>query len=366
MWARALIACGRAGVCFQQGDGKLAAEGARLSGRFLASAAQLAVAETTEDLLGALCSALFSASEHIKLAQVLRSPWEEQEAITPLLTLHRALPAELTGEFPSPWLSVVGRALSEQGALVFEPSQDPDFASLRPALIQSGIASGIVIPFSAAEAAQRVVVVLLVDEPDYFARVGVEPFLAYTGLSGVLLNQTALRRRLNEYATFDHLTGLLNRRALAEILEREHVRAERYNRPYSLLFFDLDNFKSINTAYGHTVGDLALQNVARVASRTLREGDWLGRWGGEEFLCILPDTHESEAERIAQRVRQQVIQQPLFVNEQQVPITLSIGVACFPQDGYDINSLLVHADAGLALAKGSGRNCVRRYTAGMA
>jgi len=356
------FACGRANVCSQRGDGTLPAEGTRLSSRFLASAAQLAIAETTEDLLGALCSALFSASEHIKLVQILRCPWEEQEAITPLLTLHRALSAELTGEFPSPWLGIVSRALAEQGPLVFDPLQDPDFAPLRSTLTQSAIASGIVIPFNAAEAAQRVIVVLLVDEPDYFARVGVEPFLAYTGLSGVLLNQAAVRRRLNEYATFDHLTGLLNRRALAEVLEREHVRAERYNRPYSLLFFDLDNFKSINTAYGHTVGDLALQNVARVAGRTLREGDWLGRWGGEEFLCILPDTHDSEAERIAQRVRQQVIQQPLYVNDQQVPLTLSIGVACFPQDGYDINSLLVHADAGLALAKGSGRNCVRRYT----
>lgn len=300
------------------------------------------------------------------MVQLLRCPWDEQDAITPLLTLHNDLPAELTGEFPSPWLSVVSRALTEQGAFVFDPLQEPELAPLRSVLTEHGIEGGIVIPFNAAEAAQRIVVVVLVDEPDYFTRVGAEPFLSYTGLSSILLDQAAQRRRLNEYATFDHLTGLLNRRALAEILDREHVRAERYNRPYSLLFFDLDNFKSINSNFGHSVGDMTLQHVARVAGRTLREGDWLGRWGGEEFLCILPDTHESETERIAQRVRQQVIQQPLFVNEQQVPLTLSIGVACFPHDGYDINSLLVHADAGLALAKGSGRNCVRRFSPGAA
>lgn len=324
------------------------------------------MAETTEDLLGALCSALFTASEHIKLVQLLRCPWDEQDAITPLLTLHKNLPPELTGEFPSPWLSIVNRAFTEQGAFVFDPMQEPELAPLRTPLTVGGVASGIVIPFNAAEAAQRVVVVMLVDQSDYFEQVGLEPFLSYTGLGSILLDQAAVRRRLNEYATFDHLTGLLNRRALAEILEREHVRAERYNRPYSVLFFDLDNFKSINGTYGHAVGDMTLQHVARVASRTLREGDWLGRWGGEEFLCILPDTQENETERIAQRVRQQVIHQPLFVNEQQVPLTLSIGVACFPHDGYDINSLLVHADAGLALAKGSGRNCVRRYSAGTA
>lgn len=353
-------------VCFQKGDGKLAAEGARLSDRFLASAAQLARAETTEDLLGELCSALFSASEHIKVAQILRCPWEEQEAITSLLTLHRDVAPELAAEFPSPWEPIVSRALAEQGPVVFNPLEDPAFAPLCGDLRRSGIASGIVIPFSAAEAAERVIVVLLVDVPDYFAQVGVEPFVAYTGLSSVLMNQAAVRRRLSDFATFDHLTGLLNRRALAEVLEREHVRAERYNRPYSLLFFDLDHFKSINSAHGHAVGDLALQNIARVASRALREGDWIGRWGGEEFLCILPDTQEGEAERIAQRLRQQVIYQPLVVNEERVPLTLSIGVACFPQDGYDINSLLVHADAGLALAKNSGRNCVRRHAPGIA
>lgn len=362
MRAHASFACGKTKSDFRQGDGKLATEGARLSGRFLASAVQLAVAETTEDLLEALCSALLSASEHIKLAQVFRCPWDEQDVIRPLLTLHKGLPPELTNEVPSPWLCIVSHAIEERGALLFDPLQIAELVPLQAPLIRSGIAEGIVMSFAAAEAAQRVVIVLLADQPHYFARVGTEPFVTYTELSGVLLNQAAVRQRLSEYATFDHLTGLLNRRALAEILEREHVRAERYNRPYSLLFFDLDNFKSINGKYGHSVGDLALQNVARVASRVLREGDWLGRWGGEEFLCILPDSHESEAESIAQRVRQQVIQQPLVVNEQQVSLTLSIGVACFPHDGYDINALLVHADAGLALAKGSGRNCVRRHT----
>jgi diguanylate cyclase (GGDEF)-like protein len=202
---------------------------------------------------------------------------------------------------------------------------------------------------------------LLCDEDEVFLHGALDTLTAYAQLAGALLIQSAERQRLNDYATFDHLTGLLNRRALAEILEREHVRAERYNRAYSVLFFDLDHFKSINSSYGHAVGDLALQHVARLVGKALREGDWLGRWGGEEFLCILPDTSEAKAERIAQRVREQLASQPLRAQENTVTLTLSIGVACFPQDGYDINTLLVHADAGLALAKGSGRNCVRRY-----
>jgi diguanylate cyclase (GGDEF)-like protein len=203
---------------------------------------------------------------------------------------------------------------------------------------------------------------LFADTNDYFARVGLEPFVAYACLCSVLLNQASIRKKLNDYATFDHLTGLLNRRALAEILEREHVRAERYNRRYSLLFFDMDRFKRINDNYGHNVGDMALQEVARIANRVLREGDWIGRWGGEEFLCVLPDASEGEAEKIAHRLRAEVVNAPLTIPGEKVALSVSIGVACFPQDGIDINTLLVHADEGLKSAKRKGRNCVERYS----
>lgn len=221
-------------------------------------------------------------------------------------------------------------------------------------------------PLRTAEETQRWVVAVELEADAVITHDEQRDIESVCNLVGVLLDKVSQRQRLRDYATFDHLTGLLNRRALAEILEREHVRSERHNRRYGVLFFDLDLFKSINTQFGHAIGDQALQHVARVASRVLREGDWLGRWGGEEFLCILPDAHDAEAEQVAQRLRDQINSQPLIINSQTIPITLSIGVACFPQDGLDINTLLVHADAGLAEAKRSGRNTVRRYTPRMA
>lgn len=217
-------------------------------------------------------------------------------------------------------------------------------------------------PLRTAEETQRWVIAMELEAKAVITQDEQRDIESVCNLVGVLLDKISQRQRLRDYATFDHLTGLLNRRALAEILEREHVRSERHNRRYGVLFFDLDLFKSINTQFGHAIGDQALQHVARVASRVLREGDWLGRWGGEEFLCILPDAQDAEAEQVAQRLRDQINSQPLIINNQTVPITLSIGVACFPQDGLDINTLLVHADAGLADAKRSGRNTVRRYT----
>jgi len=227
---------------------------------------------------------------------------------------------------------------------------------------QNGATNIALFPLRTTEETQRWVVAMELEANAVITQDEQRDIESICNLVGVLLDKVSQRQRLRDYATFDHLTGLLNRRALAEILEREHVRSERHNRRYGVLFFDLDLFKSINTQFGHAIGDQALQHVARVASRVLREGDWLGRWGGEEFLCILPDAHDAEAEQVAQRLRDQINSQPLINNNQPVPITLSIGVACFPQDGLDINTLLVHADAGLADAKRSGRNTVRRYT----
>lgn len=255
-------------------------------------------------------------------------------------------------------LSPIARAGKPQiltGAMLPLPTDIPTARLAETQLVEAAA-----IPFLSPNSSERIVALLYADRAGYFSEVGLGPFVAYSELAAALLQQASQRQRLSDYATFDHLTGLLNRRALAEILEREHVRADRYHRRYSLLFFDLDHFKTINDKYGHNVGDQALQAVCRVANRVLREGDWLGRWGGEEFLCVLPDASDEEAVRVAERLRQEVVDSPHVVERESIPITLSIGVACFPQDGFDINSLLVHADAGLTEAKRSGRNCVRR------
>lgn len=333
----------------------------------LASAAHLASSETVEQLFQTLCHLLLDATSEIRLCQVYQCQTDGAQQVQLLCTRATAAPDthDTIGNavLAAHRAQILSAALSNQ-PVVFRPQHGQQLNEEQwdgaPAL-QAAAA----IPFSAPESNDKIVALLGVDNSDFFDDEALRPFVSFAGLCSALLNQAFQRQQLSDFATFDHLTGLLNRRALAEILEREHVRAERYNRRYSVLFFDLDHFKRINDSYGHSVGDQALQAVAKIACRVLREGDWIGRWGGEEFLCVLPDACDGEAERIAHRLRTQVTDRPIIIEQHSITLSLSIGVACFPQDGYDINTLLVHADAGLAAAKHDGRNCVKRYQPGM-
>ena len=219
---------------------------------------------------------------------------------------------------------------------------------------------GIALPFSIKRANQHVVLVLgcsATHPPDLTTLNTLLDLLRFTE---TLLDNLHHKKQLKEYATYDHLTGLLNRRAIHDILEREHGRAERHQRCYSILFLDIDNFKAINDLYGHNVGDQALKEIAINSSDVLREGDWIGRWGGEEFICILPDTAVKGAENIANRLCNQTTCSQLVTENHRIPLTVSIGIACFPDDGVMVDDLLEHADDGLLHAKNSGKNCVKR------
>ncbi len=343
--------------------GSLKQASEKINGLLLSSAAGLASAETVDQLLRELCSTLADSSGYIRIVQLFRCEAKDPEVLYPLCAHHRnaqGLVNALSSYRDEVLLSVAHEALADNLPVMFRPRTDINFAKLANEMLSAGIQAGVVVPFPITGFKRRTVMVLLADHPDFFDRIGLEPFSAYARLCGVLLDQTIHRQKLREYATFDHLTGLLNRRALLEILEREHVRAERNGDCYSVLFFDLDFFKQINDTHGHMVGDRVLQWVAQLAGRALREGDWVGRWGGEEFICILPDASESEAVRIAQRLRTQIGEATFTLDEGTISVTLSIGVACYPNDGTDIDTLLGSADAGLAEAKSNGRNCVRR------
>jgi diguanylate cyclase (GGDEF)-like protein len=162
-------------------------------------------------------------------------------------------------------------------------------------------------------------------------------------------------------AMHDALTGLLNRRAIQIHAEAEAKRATRASAALSLLLLDVDNFKAINDRYGHLVGDQALQTVAKVLSSNVRQYDWVGRWGGEEFLCVLPSTSQSEAGQAAERIRSSVAAVTLTAPDSStVHMTVSIGVACI--EGYRdviwLDKLIQSADHALYKAKTEGRNRV--------
>jgi diguanylate cyclase (GGDEF)-like protein len=177
--------------------------------------------------------------------------------------------------------------------------------------------------------------------------------------SAVALRNAELLDRLRAQATIDPLTGCHNRRGFDEILGVEFQRARRYNRPLSLVLLDIDHFKTINDAFGHEVGDNALQRIGRAVRHTFRNTDSACRYGGEEFAMIFPETSKDEGYRLAERLR--ILIETLPPNAE-VPrsLTASFGVAAFPDDGNDISSMIRAADRALYLAKANGRNRVEK------
>jgi diguanylate cyclase (GGDEF)-like protein len=160
-------------------------------------------------------------------------------------------------------------------------------------------------------------------------------------------------------ARTDYLTGLFNRRHFVELAERELDRAERYQRPLAMLMIDIDHFKSVNDTRGHAIGDLVLQEVARLIRAALRAVDIVGRMGGEEFAAVLVEMDGESAREVAERVRCTVEEASIRVPEGvPVSVTISIGITHLCGRNADLDTLLNEADAAMYSAKESGRNRV--------
>jgi two-component system, cell cycle response regulator len=186
--------------------------------------------------------------------------------------------------------------------------------------------------------------------------------LVATELGGPL-QMAALYEDARRLATTDMLTGLLNRRAFLDAIERERARSDRHTFPLSLLLLDVDHFKRVNDARGHAAGDAVLQGVARVLSIVARKSDFVARWGGEEFVLALPQTGEAGARVAAERVRRAVAAQAHAVPDggEAVRVTVSIGAAS-AEAPWSIDRLVGAADAAMYAAKVRGRNRVEAAT----
>ena len=175
----------------------------------------------------------------------------------------------------------------------------------------------------------------------------------------VLLARERSEHAIRQMALHDALTGLLNRRAVLEQLDQEIERARRNEDPLALVMIDVDHFKAINDRYGHLVGDTVLRHCATQLSARLRKLDRLGRYGGEEFLLLLPNTHIAGALQLVDELRHQVAMQPVNCQEQDIPVTFSAGLWCAqPESGDTADSLIAKADEALYRAKEGGRNRV--------
>lgn len=204
----------------------------------------------------------------------------------------------------------------------------------------------------------------------------VSPLLVAAALPVVaLLQRTVLFAQLQRAARTDAKTGLANIAWWHELAEREVSRASRLGEPVSVLIADLDHFKAVNDTYGHLAGDAVLRSVATEFTSELREYDVVGRFGGEEFVVVLPATSLDRALRVAERLRERVaalvVEAPGRLDEDGRPahvsrVTVSIGLASAPGQAQDLSGLLQYADAALYAAKAAGRDRVSAGPAGSA
>jgi two-component system, cell cycle response regulator len=178
----------------------------------------------------------------------------------------------------------------------------------------------------------------------------------------------ATNRELEQLSISDGLTGLFNHRHLHEILADEYERSRRTEEPMSVVMLDLDRFKEVNDTYGHQAGDRVLEELAAILRECAREIDKLGRYGGEEFMAILPDSDPEEGAVFAERVRELVENQQFDIQaDEPLRMTISAGVASYPAHDADSPRRLVHqADLALYSAKHSGRNQVIRFSPDLA
>lgn len=160
--------------------------------------------------------------------------------------------------------------------------------------------------------------------------------------------------KLEQLSLTDALTKLYNRRALNKILEDEYNKFERYNIPCSIVILDIDNFKKVNDSYGHDVGDTVLKDFSRILNHNIRKTDTVGRWGGEEFLIICPNTNKENVKILANSLRKKIEDFPFTLVGGK---TASFGVAQFHKDK-TLDEILIQADEALYEAKAAGRNCV--------
>jgi diguanylate cyclase (GGDEF)-like protein len=279
------------------------------------------------------------------------------------------------------WAMLPAAALVATSALQFLPrAVDNSGAREREAADRKLEPRGLIrelAPYVIVITAVSVAVAQLVDSRGWVSALiaGVALLVAMHVLAGQLATHTRnaraakrleqTRLELAARASVDPVTGLPNRRALDDRLAEEVERALRYQQPLSLCFIDLDYFKSVNDEHGHAAGDAALAQVGSILRRTARGIDFVGRFGGEEFVVLVPGTWSEDAATLGERLRRAVAESTFNVGgSQPVRLTISVGIAGLPEHALDTQSLNEHADRALYTAKRSGRNQVVLFEPG--
>jgi diguanylate cyclase (GGDEF)-like protein len=185
-------------------------------------------------------------------------------------------------------------------------------------------------------------------------------FLAHTyaaTVSRTTLELETMNNELARLARTDALTGLLNRRCLHELIEAEIARFKRNPRPFAVILGDIDDFKAVNDRHGHQAGDVALRSTAKALRESVRDPDSVARWGGEEFLVLLPETGLNEAAGVARRIQGRLRHSPVPYAGARIEIRMTFGIAEY-RDGETVDALLADADRRLYNGKQTGKDRV--------
>jgi len=184
--------------------------------------------------------------------------------------------------------------------------------------------------------------------------------------AAIAIENARLFREVQELAVTDPLTGLYNRRKLIELGESEFASSLRYERELAAIMLDCDGFKRLNDTFGHTVGDQVLIRLSEISLASIRKADILARYGGDEFMILLPETGIEAALVVAERLRQDVIRAPFATNAGNLPFSVSVGVASLDKEVHSLGHLLDRADFASYVSKDSGGNRVTRWKASLA
>ena len=199
------------------------------------------------------------------------------------------------------------------------------------------------------------------DAPVYLARVAAHlaPVLLLAYVTTMLSSD--IRRALvhiRDLSQTDELTGVLNMRAFTAVAQRVARQALRYSHPYTVLMIDCDNLKSVNDRHGHQAGSRLLKMLVQCIQSQSRETDIIARYGGDEFIVLLPETTAAGAENLAARLRDRVENAVIAMGEEKIGTTVSIGIASYPEHAADFDSVVEHADQALYKSKTAGKNRV--------
>jgi len=177
----------------------------------------------------------------------------------------------------------------------------------------------------------------------------------------VAFKRARLYKKVEALSIVDELTGLFNRRYFLERFKEEIERAQRLGFSFSFIMMDIDNFKTYNDSFGHLVGDYILKEVSRTIQQNIRHIDLACRYGGEEFCILLPQIEKDKAYFVGERIRKSFEERKIKVYDEEIAITVSMGVASFPQDSHTVEGIIEKSDQALYLAKRRGKNQVSAY-----